>query len=84
MQQQKNLLLAEIQNLEKKASSKKNPPASIAPKQLIPAGTELYTSIKYNYEKGYPELILTTKNSAVIHGVVARSDKLFEKGVISL
>lgn len=29
-------------------------------------------------------MVLTTKNSAVIHGVVARSDKLFEKGVISL
>lgn len=65
--------------------AEKNKSDSGSPKKkLVPDNTSILMSVKYNFEKGYPELVLSTKNSAFIHGVVARSTKLFEKDAVSL
>lgn len=64
------------------ASSTQLKPAGPA-KQLIAADTKIHSSIKFNFEQGYPELVLSTKNSTIVHGIVAYSPQLFEKEVVS-
>lgn len=76
MLEKKNILLSQLENLQ-------NIKKTGVQKQLISADTKLATSVRYNFEKGYPELVLSTKNSTVIHGVTVKCLKLFEKEFIS-
>lgn len=52
-------------------------------KQLIVNDTKLYLSIEFNFEQGYPALIISTKNSTIVHGVVAHCPQVFEKEIVS-
>lgn len=80
--EKKNLLANQLASLA--ALAEKNKTGATSPKKkLVPDNTSVSMYVKYNFDKGYPELVLSTKNSAVIHGVVARSNKLFEKDAVS-
>lgn len=82
LQERKNLLNTKLQSFATAAS--KGPKLSSGPqKQLIPSDTKLYSSVVYNFEKGYPELVLTTKSSTIIHGVVAKCPQFFEKEILA-
>ena len=47
-------------------------------KQLAPSTTSLHCGLKFNFSKGYPEIVLDTKSSAVVRGVVVSAEKIFE------
>jgi Ciliary BBSome complex subunit 2, C-terminal len=80
--EKKNVLTNQLNSLATLAE--KNKKGTPSPKKkLVPDNTSISMYVKYNFDKGYPELVLSTKNSAVIHGVIARSTKLFEKDSLS-
>lgn len=79
--QRKNFLLDKLNAAS--ASQNSQTSGQQRRKQLIAPDTKIYSSIRYNFEKGYAELVLSTKNSTVIHGVVAKSQHIFEKEIIS-
>lgn len=79
--QRKNFLLNKLSAAS--AVKGAQPGAQQARRQLIAADTKIYSSVRYNFEKGYAEIVLTTKNSTVIHGVVAKSQHIFEKELVS-
>ena len=76
--QRRNILMDKLQSLSS-ASTKPAGPK----KQLMAPDTKIHTLIRFNFENGYPELVLSTKNSTIVHGVVAYSTQLFEKEVVS-
>lgn len=76
--QRRNILMDKLASASA-AQSKPTGPQ----RKLIAADTNIHSSIKFNFEAGYPELILSTKNATMVHGVVAHSSQLFEREVVS-